>query len=169
MQTTGWQPVATAPRRRGVVIGDVGGAEMLVVGPLDHPATTPVGPGGWAARWVGVPWADGQGCWRLALAVWRDEFGWPVPDVPVALDPRAERRALAAGAAGDDWQPAAVPRCGDAVLMARRREPCHVGVFVAPRRVLHAQAGSGAVCVPLSRLPASGWHVLGVWRWRGAA
>lgn len=124
----------------------------------------------WAARWVGAPWAaDGQGCWRLARAVWQDEFGWPVPEVPVVADPRAERRALAAGAAGDDWLPVAAPADGDAVLMAQRREPCHVGVYVAPHRVLHAVPREGAVCLPLSRLPGQGFRVVGFWRWRGAA
>lgn len=124
---------------------------------------------GWAARWVGQPFADGHGCWRLALAVWRGEFGWPVPDVPVAADPRAERRALAAGAAGGDWRAVDVPADGDAVLLSRRHAPCHVGVYVAPGRVLHALRGVGAVCVPLSRLPAERWQVVGFWRWRGAA
>jgi cell wall-associated NlpC family hydrolase len=124
----------------------------------------------WAARWVGVPWAaDGQGCWRLACQVWRTEFGWNVPDVPVAADPRAERRALAAGCASGDWVPVLTARDGDAVLMAARREPCHVGVYVAPGRVLHAVRGEGAVCVPLARLPVQGFRVVGFWRWKGAA
>lgn len=125
-------------------------------------------PDDWAARWVGAPFVDGAGCWRFAQQVWREEFGWDVPDVPLPASPVGERRALAAAAAGPDWRPVDTPAPGDAVLMAARRDPCHVGVWAGRGRVLHAVRGAGAVCVPVGRLPAQGWRVLGLWRWRDA-
>lgn len=121
-------------------------------------------PAHWTCRWIGRPWLAGTSdCWSLARAVWAHEFGREVPPLPV--DPRdlaAGVRALRAGRAG--WIEPAVPAEGDAVLMARGAHPCHIGVWVAPERVLHALERSGAVCTPATRLAETGYRLVAVLR-----
>src|SRR5690606_1174706 len=91
----------------------------------------------WAAAYIGTPWVAGvSGCWHLARRVWAERFGWDVlAEAGVdAGDPRAARRAFAAGHDGTGWAPVAgvcAPAEGDAVLMAMGRHPCHVGIWLA--------------------------------------
>lgn len=102
-------------------------------------------------------------CGSLARAVWAQEFGRTVPPLPVdPTDLRACARTLAAGAG--DWLPADPPAEGDGVLMARGRHPCHVGVWVAPDRVLHSVERTGVLCTPVSRLRDLGWRIAAVLR-----
>lgn len=124
--------------------------------------TAPVGH--WVGRWLGRPWVPGQSdCWSFAREVWAAEFGRRVPPLPVdPADLRACARALTAGAA--NWLPADPPAEGDGVLMARGKHPCHVGVWVAPDRVLHAIEGTGVICTPVARLGAMGWRVAALLR-----
>lgn len=121
-------------------------------------------PGHWTDRWIGRPWVAGESdCWSLARAVWAHEFGRALPPLPV--DPRdlaAGVRALRAGRAG--WIEVDRPAEGDAVLMARGVRPCHVGVWVAPDRVLHALERTGAVCTPAARLGELGYRRAAVLR-----
>lgn len=114
----------------------------------------------WVMRWIGRPWVPGvSDCWSLARAVWAAEFGRIVPPLPVdPADLRASTRALAAGSS--DWLRVAVPVEGDGVLMGRGRQPCHVGIWVAPDRVLHAVEGAGSVCTAAGRLDDMGYRVL---------
>lgn len=110
--------------------------------------------GHWTTAWLGTPWEATQAeCWHFACRVWQAQFGRTVgPDFG------AERQA---------WERAAEPREGDAVLMSTRRgHPCHIGVYVAPRRVLHAVPGSGAALTPVGRLCDLGYQVESYWRHR---
>lgn len=128
---------------------------------------------GWVAAHIGTPWIAGQSdCWHFARRVWRDEFGWNVPPVLAdATDPRAVRRAFAAGHDGTGWWPVAgvcAPAEGDAVLMAMGRHPCHVGVWVpmpAGPAVLHSVEGAGVICTVLGLLPGMGYRLVGIYRW----
>jgi cell wall-associated NlpC family hydrolase len=124
----------------------------------------------WAARYVGTPWVPGvSDCWNFARTAWREQFGWEVPQVAVnAADPRAARRAFAAGQGAPGWAPVAGDlREGDGVLMARGRHPCHVGVLVElpeGRAVLHSVEGAGVVVTPLQLIGALGYRVAGIYR-----
>lgn len=121
-------------------------------------------PDHWTARWIGRPWVPGiSDCWSLARAVWAAEFGRTVAPLPVDPDDlRAAARTLADGAAG--WIAVAEPAEGDGVLMARGRHPCHVGVWVAPDRVLHAVRRAGCLCTPAARLDQLGYRVAAILR-----
>jgi hypothetical protein len=123
----------------------------------------------WADAYLGRPWIAGEAeCWDFARTIWRERFGWPVPEAPVAgHDARLARRLFAEGADSALWAP--VPRAaeGDAVLMARGRRVCHVGVWVAPGAILHAVEGMGGLCTPAGRIVDLGYRIAGTYRWVG--
>ncbi|MFN3646234.1 MAG: hypothetical protein ACK4S2_06930 [Gemmobacter sp.] len=124
----------------------------------------------WAAELVGRPWVAGvSDCWNFARAVWRERWGWDVPPVPVdAADPRAARRAFAVDYQATGWAPAVAPLAeGDAVLMAKGRWPCHVGVLVLLPEgpaCLHSVEGAGVIVTPLPRLADLGYRIAGIYR-----
>lgn len=123
----------------------------------------------WTERWIGRPWIAGQEeCWDFLRRVSAEEFGRTIPALPVlAADPRAVRRAFETGAERAAWEETARPVDGDAVLMAAGRRPCHVGLFVAPGRVLHSVEGAGAILTPLAALDRLGYRVVGIYRRTG--
>jgi len=123
----------------------------------------------WASGYIGGAWVAGQSdCWAFARRVWRERFRLEVPAVAVdAVDPRAGRRAFAVDPASVGWAVAAHPCEGDAVLMAKGRSPCHVGIWIAPREgagVLHAVEGAGVIFTPVPRLHDLGYRVAGFYR-----
>lgn len=128
--------------------------------------------GHWATAYVGLPWVAGESdCWHFSRRVWSERFGWTVPPVPVdATDARAARRAFAVGYQGTGWAPVAgvcAPAEGNAVLMAKGRWPCHVGVLVVlpeGHSVLHSVEGTGVIVTPLPRLADLGFRVVGLYR-----
>lgn len=121
----------------------------------------------WASAYIGSPWIAGDSdCWSFARRVWRERFGLDVASVAAnSIDPRAVRRAFAAGQAG--WQAVVNPREGDGVLMARGQWPCHVGVWIAPVEgagVLHSVEGAGVVFTPPVQLGRIGYRIIGFYR-----
>lgn len=126
----------------------------------------------WAADHIGTPWVAGQSdCWHFARRVWRDRWGWDVPPVPVdPCNPRAARHAFAQAPQATGWEPlprGCAPAEGQAVLMAKGRWPCHVGVqIVLPEgpAVLHSVEGAGVIVTPSSRLADLGYRVVGRYR-----
>ncbi|MEH7830521.1 hypothetical protein [Gemmobacter denitrificans] len=128
----------------------------------------------WASRYVGQPFDPAeQHCWAFARRVWREVFGWDVAALDVsALDPRRLRRDFADHPEYGQWRqvqtPVEAPVEGDAVIMAQGRHPCHIGIWIAPARVLHAIAGSGGIATPVGRLGDLGYRLHGFWRRVGA-
>jgi cell wall-associated NlpC family hydrolase len=120
----------------------------------------------WIESYIGTPWVAGEtDCWHFARRVWEERFGIEVPALPVdARDPRAARRAFADADEMDRWVQILRPAEGDAVLMAKGRHPCHVGIWVAPGYVLHAVEGAGAICTDAAALSAMGYRVTGHYR-----
>ncbi len=122
----------------------------------------------WAHAYIGDAWdARTHDCWVFVRRVWAEQFGRTVPavdfDAASALDCR---RALAQRPERDNWIEVATPAEGDAVLMAKGRHPCHVGVWVATDggRVLHCLQGHGVVCQDVTALRLMGLRVTGYYR-----
>lgn len=116
--------------------------------------------GHWAEPLLGTPWVPGiSDCWSFARRVWKERFGRIVEPLPVdPADHRAAARLLE-GAAGRGWIATGAPVEGDAVLMSAGRRPCHVGIWLAPGRVLHSIERSGVICTPVARLPDLGYRI----------
>lgn len=109
----------------------------------------------WAIPYIGLPWDPVvHHCWGLCRKVWREQFGWMVPEVEIdGASPYAARKALAGGYNG--WIRVETPVEGDAVLMALGLHPCHVGIWIAPApeaSVLHSVEGAGTIFNTRSRL-----------------
>ena len=119
----------------------------------------------WTERWIGTPWVAGEtDCWNFARAVWAAEFGLDVPAIAYAGGPVEARRQFAGAAELGAWRLTGLPEEGDAVLMAMGPRPCHVGIWVAPDRVLHSVEGTGAVCTPRGALAGMGYRIVGLYR-----
>jgi len=119
----------------------------------------------WASAYIGAEWTRDQTCWHFAARVWREHFGIIVALVSVdGADARATRRLLAAEPERAAWAGVAVPREGDAVLMAKGLRPCHVGIWLGLGGVLHSIEGAGAIYTPVGRLAGLGYRIVGYYR-----
>ena len=119
----------------------------------------------WAAQFVGLPWDPAnQHCWAFCRHVWDRQFDLTVPAIPISGD---NLRATTVGFARDPeralWTEVSDPRDGDAVVMARGRRDCHVGIWVAPDAVLHS-IRPAAVYTTRNRLRDIGYRITGIYR-----
>lgn len=118
---------------------------------------------------IGRPWRpgatgpDAYDCWGLVAHVSRALFGRELPDAVAGIDLRRPREvigAIRASAMQRRFLPAESPRPGDLVLMARRSDPVHVGIWIEPTPgapgVLHAVQGQGVLFQSLAQVRA-GW------------
>lgn len=121
----------------------------------------------WCEAFIGLPYTRGaQGpeewdCWSFFRHVEREHFGRDLPPVP---DPNSWR-AIAAGlpvwADQFGWHATTTPRDGDAVFLARLRDPTHVGIWLDDlKAVLHCCEG-GSVLHDARHLAAAQWRVRG--------
>lgn len=121
----------------------------------------------WAAQYVGLPFGDGAGevtCWGLVRRVYADHLSVDLPAYGEisARDLLRVARAMNAGK-DDGWRSVAPPQAFDVCLM---RSPqggasvVHVGVMVDANRVLHVEAATAAVIVPVSHFSVAG-RILG--------
>ena len=117
-----------------------------------------------------VPGPDGRGggvhCWGLVRRVYAEVLGIELPayeGVRVCAQERAEIEAIMAGVRADGpWRPVADPQALDLVHLRVEGRAVHVGLYVAPGRMLHAFARR-TVIEPIDR---GRWHrrVLGCYR-----
>jgi hypothetical protein len=121
----------------------------------------------WAASYVGWPYERGaQGpdawdCWSFFRRVQCEHYGRDVPLLPAPPTWRDIARAFPTWSAAMGWHETTAPRDGDAVFMARLREPTHVGVWLADlQATLHCPAG-GSVLHDARHLAAGLWRVRG--------
>ncbi|WP_164681912.1 C40 family peptidase [Fuscovulum blasticum] len=128
----------------------------------------------WWEAYVGLPFVDGgrgpdaYDCWGLVRQVYADLLGIDLPSYGEisAMDLIRIARTMRAGA-DDGWRVPAIPDELDVVLMrgtGGRSSVVHVGVMVSQTRLLHIEAGSGAVVVPVSHWSVAG-RIIG-WRRR---
>ena len=127
----------------------------------------------WTEAYLGLPYAqggsgpEGYNCWGFFRFVQRDRFGIHVPEIsePESL-PKLLRKVPAA-AAELGWEKIAVPRTGDAVLMAHHTHPSHCGVYVddiAGGAILHCIAGPGSVLHSMRHLEIASWRIAAFYR-----
>lgn len=121
----------------------------------------------WFAPYVGLPFGEGPGevtCWELVRRVYADQLGEALPAYGEisARDLVRVARAME-GAKDDGWFAPADRRALDVCLMrgpSGGRLVVHVGVLVDAARLLHVEAASAAVIVPLTHFSVAG-RILG--------
>jgi cell wall-associated NlpC family hydrolase len=120
----------------------------------------------WWASYVGTPFRDGGrgqdglDCWGLVVACYRDILGVELPGYGEisARDLARVARAMSTGK-DDGWRPVDDPVAMDVALMRAGnggRLVVHVGVMVDRDRVLHTEAGTAVVVVPVKHFSIAG-------------
>ncbi|HMO07721.1 MAG TPA: NlpC/P60 family protein [Paracoccaceae bacterium] len=113
----------------------------------------------WAAPLIGLPFGEGPGqvtCWSLVRRVYADRLGILLPaygEVSATDLVRIARAMRDGSGAADGWRAVDRPAEFDVVLMRGPqggRAVVHVGVMAGAARVLHVEAASHAVLVPLA-------------------
>lgn len=127
----------------------------------------------WTEPYVGLPYANGGddapgfNCWSFFRHVELRQFGIRVPAFSQPAGPSKLVRKVRDGAVALGWEEVAVPRSGDAVLLAHWSHPSHVGVWVGDLRggaVLHCVQGAGSVLHTRSHLQAARWRIVAFYR-----
>lgn len=128
----------------------------------------------WASSFIGLPYeTGGQGpdafdCWGFFRYVQDRHYGRELPEVglvPASL--RAQVQEFEGNPERQHWHQVERPQEGDAVLMARRRMPVHIGVWITANGtggVLHCMQGPGVVFMSPAGLRGAGWGRLTYYR-----
>lgn len=114
----------------------------------------------WWGPYVGLPFGEGPGdvtCWSLVARVYRDRLGIDLPDYGEisARDLARVARRMGADSAAEPWLPVASPREYDVAIMRSGRggQPiCHVGIMVNASQMLHVEASTASVVVPVNHV-----------------
>jgi cell wall-associated NlpC family hydrolase len=121
----------------------------------------------WATSFIGFEYRRGaQGplefdCWSFFRHVQRARFGREVPALPIPNSWRAIAEGIPFWAAQIGLKQTGTPQDGDAVFLARLRDPTHIGIWVGDlRSVLHCCEG-GSVLHDARHLAAAQWRVGG--------
>src|SRR5512144_1436743 len=106
----------------------------------------------WATAYIGWPYERGaQGpelwdCWSFFRRVQGERFGREIPLLATRPSWREIAQAFPAWSGQYGWHPVAKPRDGDAVFLARLRDPTHVGIWVADlKATLHCCEGGSVL------------------------
>lgn len=118
----------------------------------------------WSAAYVGIRYApvgrdrSGCDCWGLVRLVYRDQAGIALPSYAGGYtDPEelAQVDALIGRARADGpWRPVDRPRPKDVALFRRGRLDSHLGIVVAPGRMLHME---GEDCAKITDYRTGRW------------
>ena len=114
----------------------------------------------WAERYIGLPFIDhgrnftGVDCWGLVRLIMQEECHIDIPSYgeTSALDLQAVAGLVAKEKEIEPWiyvHPTAV-KPFDVVVMHRRREPIHIGIMATQKEIIHIEAKTDSVMVPLS-------------------
>lgn len=118
---------------------------------------------------IGAPWercARGPAaydCWGLVIHLQAALFGRDLPMGPsleaAGADPKSVLEAIRKSPLQRLWLPVAAPAHGDLVLLRRRRDPAHIGMWVdgGPdlRGVIHSVEGGGVMLQDLAQIRAN--------------
>lgn len=128
--------------------------------------------------YVGIPYVtrgrvrDGADCWGLVRLVYAELRGIDLPSYAEDYVSSTDRAAIADLIEGGlpAWErvPAGSEKLFDGVLMRVKRDECHIGLVVAPGRVLHVE-NDKLSCVE----PYGSWRlahrITGFYRYRASA
>ncbi|OAO02719.1 C40 family peptidase [Roseovarius indicus] len=131
----------------------------------------------WAGRYIGLPFVDGGrgpgavDCWGLVRLVFAQERGIDLPTYGEisAKQLLAITRAIEAGQeAPEVWRQVETPEAFDVAVMRSGSSwrPCHVGVMVDRKRVLHVEKASSA-CLEHVTDQLMKHRITGFWRHTG--
>lgn len=132
----------------------------------------------WAAQYIGKPWVRGAMgpeayyCFSLFAEVQRTRFGIILPNLDPDFDVAEAARMIRDHDERVNWIQVDKPQEGDAVLMARRKVPGHIGVWIAANGkhgVLHCVEGMGVVFTTLPHLQIQGWGSVSYFRHKDRA
>lgn len=129
----------------------------------------------WSADYVGIPQRDhgrtraGCDCWGVVRLIYAERLGIHLPSYAegyASTEERAEIEALIIGAAAaGPWKP--IPSRAahefDLALFRRGRFDSHIGIVVAPGRMLHMMGGDAAKIEAFAS-PAWERRLRGIWR-----
>lgn len=121
----------------------------------------------WWAEYVGLPFQDGgrgpgsYDCWGLVRAVYAKALAVDLPSYGEisARDLARVARAMASGHEADPWKPVEKAQEFDVVLMRSGRggqAVVHVGIAASARHLLHVEATTAAVVVPMNHVSVAG-------------
>lgn len=127
-------------------------------------------PAGWVGAYIGIPFADGGrgrsacDCWGLVRLVYGDLLGIDLPGYGEisAHDLARVSHRIRTDSAARPWLPVESEARPFDVLVMRGR-PLHVGVMVDAGHVLHVEAATSSVVVPLDH-PQVRWRRLALHR-----
>lgn len=121
----------------------------------------------WWSDYIGLPFGEGAGevtCWSLVARVYREHLAIDLPAYGEISARDLVRVARTMEARKDDgWQVVTDPQAFDVCLMRAPRGGAvvaHVGVMVNASSVLHVEAASAAVVVPVRHFTVAG-RILG--------
>lgn len=111
----------------------------------------------WWGKYVGLPFGEGAGevtCWSLVVRVYAAEMGitLPVYGEISARDLATVARTMGREQLGERWRAVSDPQAFDVAIMRRGsggQAIVHVGVMIDATRMLHVEAASHAVLVPV--------------------
>lgn len=135
-------------------------------------------PVNWAAKYVGIPFADGGcspdgcSCWGLVRMVMRDECGIELPAYGEisSRDLLAAARCIDRDGASEMWAKVDRPRPFDVVTMYAMHDEKmkvigHVGVMSSTTEILHVWRETDAVNIPITH-PRVRFKIVGFYRHR---
>lgn len=116
---------------------------------------------------IGRRWSPDYSCWHLAGEVAAELFGRALPDVNIPERPtwRWMIDTIEGHPERKNWREAVPPAPGlisaadgALVAMGRSDRAAHIGVWLAPERlVIHCEESSGVRADPVSALRMQGW------------
>jgi cell wall-associated NlpC family hydrolase len=105
------------------------------------------------SKYIGIPFKScgrdelGIDCYGLIRMVLRNEYGKDLPDFYYkdALDKTAINKLININRPLLAGEKIKVPEPGDIAVIRYRGKPCHIGIYVGEKKVLHIKQGTDSV------------------------
>ena len=120
----------------------------------------------WVEKYIGKKWTDENDCGYWFREIQKNEFNRDVPVVCVNHALPLDRAKAFKNKVPKEWLKTDTPKDGDAVFLAQRLRPHHIGVVVFINNslhVLHALTGANMVLSDKMSLKINGWKMESFW------